>query len=189
MLYYEKLRDAKLASEKWTTKQTDRNSESPKRFPEDDFMEPIDRRDSMMGENDEPDVEEISDDWRKSINVFSQKINLLPTSDFEKEIEKHNSLSKVDEESNDQSFISGSASPNKTPRAGGKSPSENEEHNYVNSSKNISSESLKVEEETIDFYKSTRRETTKNVRANDELLIHKLKHSHTVRLEKLIIDC
>lgn len=189
MLYYEKLRDAKLASDKWTSKQEDRNSESLKRFPEDEFMEPEVKRDSMMYGSDEPDVEEVADDWRKSIQIPSQRINLLPTDDFGGAIAKHNSLSKVDEESNDQSFASGSVSPIKTPRAGDKANSDEEEPHYVNSTKNVDSKKLNAEEETIDFYKSTRRETTKDVRTTNELFHQKQKHSHTVRFVIFIIDC
>jgi hypothetical protein len=171
------LKDAKLASDKWLEKQSGRNTDSPKRAEEEEYMIPADRRESMS-EYDELEVEEVFDFDNKSVLNYSDKSDGPERNTFAAELLRKDSLAKVEEESNDQSFVS---SPDKTPVFVKGSSSNDEFSDYVFSLKHSSSDVPKEDDESLDFYKSRRRDTAKDLHVQESLLRQKLKHSHTVR--------
>jgi hypothetical protein len=177
VLYYEKLKDAKLASDKWLEKQSGKNTESSKRADEDEFMTPVDRLESMS-ESDELEVEEVFDFGNKSVLNEFEKSDALEWNTFVANWLRKDSLAKVEEESNDQSFVS---SPDKTLAFEKGSSSYDEFSDYVFSGKHSSSDVTKEKDESLEFYKSKRRETAKDLRVQVSLLRQKHKHSHTVR--------
>jgi hypothetical protein len=139
-------------------------------------MIPADRRESMS-ESSELEVEEVFDFGNKSVLNDSEKSDALERNSFGVDFLRKDSLAKVEEESNDQSFVS---SPDKTP-AFVKQPSSNDEFSdYIFSAKHSSADITKEKDESLEFYKSKRRETAKDLTAQESLLRQKHKHSHTV---------